>query len=460
MSVSSPDYFVLLAAVFFLYWAVRGSRLTAISLILFADYFCYAKWDLLYLALIPAAATGDFFIGAALGRVKTPGIRRLLVSTSLLVNIGLIVSTKYIPFIGATLHRPQWSWTLPLSLSFYAFQALTYTIDIYRRDAKPASSYLAYLASVSFFPTIIAGPITPVSKLLPQMEARRALTPADGGRALFLIGLGIAKKFLIADFLADHLINRVFDLPKLYSGAEALVAAYAYAFQLYYDFSGYTDIAIGSALLLGIKLPINFKQPYMAENVADFWRRWHITLSNWLRDYLYFSLPGQRSKWRVYPNLILTMAIGGLWHGPNWTFLVWGCLHGVGLAVVHGFQALRGRNKPSQHFVPKLARIVLTFNFVVFTWIFFRAPNLRTAVDFLEQIGSGTVSFGNIAPGFVLILAIAVIAHYLPRKAYDVSVDIFSRSPALAQAAALAALVLAVRYLAGTGATPFVYSRF
>jgi D-alanyl-lipoteichoic acid acyltransferase DltB (MBOAT superfamily) len=460
MSVSSPDYFVLLVAVFFLYWAARGVRLASISLILFADYFFYAKWDLIYLAIIPVAATCDFAAGSFIERSKNPVTRRLLVTSSIVLNIALIISSKYIPFIGGALHHSNWSWILPLSLSFYAFQAMTYTIDIYRRDAKPAESYLTYLASVSFFPTMIAGPITPVSKLVPQFLANRQLSSADGSRALFLIGLGIAKKFLIADFLADHLINRVFDLPKLYSGAEALLAAYAYAFQLYYDFSGYTDIALGSALLLGIKLPANFKQPYLAENVADFWRRWHISLSNWLRDYLFFSLPGQRSRWRVYPNLILTMAVGGLWHGPNWTFLIWGAMHGAGLAVVHGFQARRGRAKPSQAFLPHLGRVLLTFHFVVFAWIFFRSPNLGSAFDFLAQIGSGTISFGNISPGFLLVLSVGVIAHYIPREVYDLTLDTFSRAPALAQAAALATLVLAIRYIAGTGATPFVYGRF
>src|SRR5260370_34106586 len=273
MSISSPDFFILLATLFFLYWVVRGARLVAISIILFGNFFFYAKCDILYLAIVPAAATCDFFLGDFIHRSQNRAVRRLLVTASILVNIALIVSTKYIPFIGETTHHSNWSWVLPLSLSFYAFQAMTYTIDIYRRDAKPVESYLTYMASVSFFPTMIAGPITPVSKLAPQLESRRSLSAADGGRALFLIGMGLAKKFLIADFLADHLINRVFDLPKLYSGSEALIPAYAYAFQLYYDFSGYTDIARGSALLLGINLPINFKQPYLADNVADFWRR-------------------------------------------------------------------------------------------------------------------------------------------------------------------------------------------
>src|ERR1700681_3841612 len=221
MSVSSPDYFVLLAAVFFLYLAVRGSRLAAIAVVLFADYFFYAKWDLVYLAIIPAAATCDFLIGAGVHRSRSLGFRRLLLAASVLMNVGLIVSSKYVPFIGGVVHHAGWSWVLPLSLFFYAFPAMTYTIEIYRRDAQPTPSYLAYLASVSFFPTMIAGPITPVSKLVPQFLASRPLFASDGGRDLFLIGLGIAKKFLIADFLAEHLINRVFDLPKLYSGAEA-----------------------------------------------------------------------------------------------------------------------------------------------------------------------------------------------------------------------------------------------
>src|SRR5207302_4962355 len=180
----------------------------------------------------------------------------------------------------------------------------------------------------------------------------------DGGRALFLIGLGLVKKLLIADYLAESLINRVFDLPKLYSGFEVLVGVYAYAFQLYYDFSGYTDIALGSALLLGIRLPVNFNRPYAAENIADFWRRWHISLSNWLRDYLYFSLPGLRSPWKIftYMNLVITMAIGGLWHGANWTFLIWGLIHGVGLGFTRWLQVLRGNVKPSSNPALRLAR--------------------------------------------------------------------------------------------------------
>ncbi len=239
MLLSSPAYFTFLVAIFFAYWLAARYRFGALAVIVFANYFFYARWDLVYLALIPAASTCDFFLGQAIDRAQRPDLRRLLVTLSIILNVGLIASVKYVPVLP---------WTLPLALSFYAFQSLTYTIDIYRRDAKPATSYLAYLASASFFPTTLAGPITRIATLLPQWSKRDLLSPQNGGRALFLIGLGLVKKFLIADFLAENLVNRVFDLPKLYSGAEVLAGVYGYALQLYYDFSGYTDIAIGSAL--------------------------------------------------------------------------------------------------------------------------------------------------------------------------------------------------------------------
>ena len=322
MLLSSSTYFIFLVAVFFLYWSVSRVRALTLGVILFANYFFYAKWDLRYLLLIPVVSSCDYAIGLGLQASKNPIVRRLLVTLSIVMNIGMLAVNKYVPFF---FHR-EWHWTLPLSLSFYVFQALTYTIDLYRRDIKGTRSYLAHLAAVSFFPTTLAGPITRVSSLIDQFEKPKKLDPTDGGRALFLIGVGLMKKLLIADFIGANLVNRVFDFPNLYSGTETLIAVYGYALQIYYDFSGYTDIALGSALLLGIKLPANFNRPYAAENVADFWRRWHISLSNWLRDYLYFSLPGLRSKWKIftYTNLVITMVIGGLWHGPSWNFVIWG----------------------------------------------------------------------------------------------------------------------------------------
>jgi len=446
--LSSSTYFIFLVGIFFLYWSASRVRALALGLILFANYFFYARWDYHYLALIPVASSIDYFIGLGLQSVQMQALRRLLVTLSIAMNVGLMVFAR------------RGGWMLPLTLSFYIFQAMTYTIDLYRRDTKGTKSYLAHLTAVSFFPTILAGPITRVSSLVEQFEKRKPLEAADGGKALFLIGLGLIKKLMIADYLAENLVNRVFDFPNLYTAAENLVAVYAYALQLFYDFSGYTDVAIGSALLLGIKLPVNFNAPYAAENVADFWRRWHITLSNWLRDYLYFSLPGLRSKWKVfaYMNLLITMVIGGLWHGQSWNFVIWGALHGLGLVTVRIWQAYRGSAKATGLW--RYANIFLTFHFVAFAWIFFRAPTLEVASAILGRIGSLTVSFANVAGPYWMVLAIALLAHYVPKKWYDVSLNLYVRAPFYAQAAVLAALVMGLRYVAQTGAAPFIYTRF
>jgi len=267
------------------------------------------------------------------------------------------------------------------------------------------------------------------------------------------------KKFLIADYLAENLVNRVFDFPKLYTGAETLIATYGYAFQLYFDFSGYTDIAIGSALLLGLKLPANFNAPYSATNLSDFWRRWHISLSNWLRDYLYFSLPGQRSKVMPYLNLVITMTLGGLWHGPSWNFVVWGLLHGVGQVIVRLWQIKFGP-KPAESPFWRVMSIILTFHYVCFCWIFFRAGTWQGAMDVLERIGSLSASFSNISIPLAVVLTIGILAHYMPKKWYDFTTDLYARSPFFLQAAAMVALVIAIQYIATTGSAPFIYVNF
>jgi alginate O-acetyltransferase complex protein AlgI len=462
--LSQSTYFIFLVAVFALYWPVSRIRTLTLAVILFANYFFYAKWDLFYLALIPAVSSCDYILGLGLQSAQNRMVRRALVSASILMNVGLLAGFKYVPFFLQNWSNvtgrpaPEWHWTLPLTLSFYVFQALTYTIDLYRRDIKGTRSYLAHLAAVSFFPTILAGPITRVSSLIDQFEKPKKLDPADGGRALFLIGMGLMKKLLIADFLGANLVNRVFDFPNLYSGTETLVAVYAYALQIYYDFSGYTDIAIGSALLLGIKLPQNFNRPYAADNVADFWRRWHITLSNWLRDYLYFSLPGKRVKALSYFNLFLTMVIGGLWHGAAWTFVMWGALHGIGLVIVRLWQTQTGTGKATG--VWRYVSIFATFQFVCFAWIFFRASSFDNALLILSRIGSLSISAANLSAPLALILAIGIVAHYIPKTWYDFSLQLFVRAPFYAQAAALAMLVIGLQYVAQTGATPFIYNKF
>lgn len=467
MQLSSPAYFIFLVAIFFLYWPLSRVRAAALGLILFANYFFYARWHFLYLALIPAASTCDYLIGLGLQRSRSRPVRRTLVTASIAMNLGLLAFSKYVPFAlenwahwRGLEQPPEWRWSLPITLSFYVFQALTYTIDLYRRDAPGTGSYLAHLSAVSFFPTTLAGPITRVSVLLDQLEQRPPLAPAEGGRALFLIGLGLVKKLLIADYLAANLVNRVFDFPNLYSSAEVAVAVYGYAFQIYYDFSGYTDIATGSALLLGIKLPANFNRPYAAVNLADFWRRWHMTLSQWLRDYLYFSLPGKRIKFFIYANLVVTMLLGGLWHGASWNFVLWGALHGLGLAGVRLWQSLGGKPRRTAWVGWKYLSALATFHFVALTWVFFRAPTYELAAAVLGRISQGAVSFANVSGPLWMVLAIALAAHYLPKKCYETCLNLYVRAPFYAQAAALAALVFGLQYVVRTGAAPFIYNRF
>ena len=334
---TSAAYFLFLIVVLFFYWSLAGWRLARFAILLAANYFFCARYGLFYLALIPACASIDYFAGLAIESSPRPVIRRLFLSLSLAVNLGLLVLSRHMAIF---MQPTAWDWVFPLSLSFYAFQSLSYTIDIYRKDAPAATSYLGYMTAASFFPTIQAGPITRPAEILKQLTRNFNLTPADGSRALFLIVFGLVKKLLIADYLAGNLVNRVFDTPNLYSGMENLIAVYVYSLELYYDFSGYTDIARGCGLLLGVRLPINFDRPYTAVNMTDFWRRWHITFSNWLRDYLYFSLPGKRTRIWPYLNLVITMFLGGLWHGATWPFAVWGLLHGSALAVTRGVASL------------------------------------------------------------------------------------------------------------------------
>jgi alginate O-acetyltransferase complex protein AlgI len=452
MSLTSPAYLIFLGLLFVVWWASARLRGAAPLVVLgiAANCLFWWRWSWIYLMVIPACAGIDFLLARWIAASDSAGRRQIFLALSVLLNLSLIVSSK--------LTGSQMSWLLPLSLSFYGFQAMTYTIDVYRQDAKPVPSFATHFASVAFFPTVLAGPITRVGNLAPQWAKIKPLTDSDGSRALFLIALGVSKKYLIADYLGEHLVNRVFDTPGLYSAAETLLGVYGYAFQLYYDFSGYTDIALGSALLLGLKLPANFNRPYESTSVAEFWRRWHISFSSWLRDYLYFSLPGKRGRVAPYLNLVVTMIAGGLWHGFAWTFVIWGGLHGAGLAAAHGWQALRGRRAGSP--VGRFLARVATYHFVVLGWVFFRASNVGDAVDVLGRIVSLDAGASNVSAGFVVVLVAAAFFHFLPAGFYRGALSRFEAAPAFVQALVLALVAASIQYVNATGSAPFVYQRF
>ena len=256
-----------------------------------------------------------------------------------------------------------------------------------------------------------------------------------------------------------NLVNRVFDNPERFSSVEALVAVYAYAIQIYADFSGYTDVAIGSARLFGFELPKNFDAPYISQNLQEFWHRWHISLSSWLRDYLYIPLGGSRgAAWKTYRNLMITMVLGGLWHGASWNFVIWGALHGGALAMTRMWQRARGADKGS--LVTQVVCVVATFHFVCLAWIFFRAPTFAHAIVMIERIGALARGTVNLAPKVLLVLAIGFVAHFVPKRWDDRMRDAFSKSPSIAQGILLAAAAIGIHLAAGAKAEPFVYGQF
>ena len=352
-------------------------------------------WSVLCLGIIFVGSSLDFAIGKKLGETEDPKKRKALLLVSIAYYLGVLAFFKYWNFgvdtvvdvarmAGIKLSPFHLRLALPFGISFFTFETMSYTIDVYRREIPPAKRYLDYLLFVAFFPHLVAGPIVRPHSMLPQFAREPVATDDTKARGLFLITTGLAKKIVIGDTLSVNLVARVFDNPERYSSLEGLVAIYAYAIQIYCDFSGYTDVAIGSALLFGYELPKNFDAPYTSRDLQEFWRRWHMTLSRWLRDYLYISLGGNRGgALRTYRNLFLTMLIGGLWHGARWTFVAWGAYHGILLAI-HKLFVDRTAKMPklvaARKTVPYRAiATIVTLLQVMVGWVFFRAETFEKA---------------------------------------------------------------------------------
>ena len=474
MLFTSGNYFVFLAAVFFVYWLLARWRLPRVCFLLAASYYFYALWNPRFLALLFLLSTFDFLNALGIQKARCRGLRRFLLSLSVLANVGALFIFKYFNFFSASLtdllNKVGWhaslpileNLVLPLGLSFIAFRSLSYVIDVYRNTMEPTRRFLDYLNFIAFFPTIIAGPLARARDLLPQFQTKPGVSNEEGAQALFLILLGLVKKIAIADFLANNLVDRVFDQPQLYSSVETLFAIYAYALQIYCDFSGYTDIAIGSALLLGFRLPSNFNSPYRAASLRDFWRRWHITLSNWLFDYVFISFGGLRQRRiNLYRNLILTFLIGGLWHGAAWTFVIWGALHGLGLSANHAWESLRKRwrLRPLQTPWSKALAMLATFHFVCLTWVVFRAESLSHTIEILKRLSAMQFSAGNLALPVLSILVTGYLAHWMPNIAFTRIRSAWSWLPSPAQAAFIISIAVGLYYLAGTEAQ-FIYGNF
>jgi D-alanyl-lipoteichoic acid acyltransferase DltB (MBOAT superfamily) len=442
--------------------------------LLVLSYYFYASWNWRYLPLIFGSSTVDFFLARAIAREERPHARRVMLAVTVALNLGFLGFFKYWNFAlenvrllselvsghdGASANDALKVLLPPVGISFFTFESMSYVIDVHRGELKPHRSYLRYLLFVAFFPHLVAGPIVRPRDLLPQLEQRPTLTRAMGAEALFLIAVGLVKKLVISDQLAQNLVDRVFERPENFSALEVLSGVYGYAVQIYCDFSGYTDIAIGSALLLGVRFPKNFDAPYQATNIADFWRRWHISLSTWLRDYLYIPLGGNRGgSWATYRNLMITMVLGGLWHGASWTFVFWGFLHGLGLGVTRAWERRRGA--PRGGVAGRVAATVFTFHYVCLAWIFFRAPTFKQATLILKQLATLTTFHPNLPPVVVGLLALGLASHYTPRATYERIRAGFATLPAVAQGALLFAVAILLHEAASTTAVPFVYFQF
>ena len=464
-------YAKFFALAFVVTWLCARVRSLRLCFLLGASYFFYAQSGVAFLMLIFACSTADFLLSHAIGRAQDPGRRKQWLTLTVLMNLGVLGYFKYAKFgvdtavtalaaLGVHVPAPALAIALPVGISFFTFESMSYVIDVYRGELEPHPSYLEYLTFVAFFPHLVAGPIVRPRDLLPQLSRSPVWRDGEASSALLLIATGLFKKLAIADYLALNLVDRVFDAPAQYSALECYVAMVSYAVQIYADFSGYTDIAIGSAALLGVRFPPNFAAPYQAHDIVDFWRRWHISLSTWLRDYLYIPLGGNRhGSGRTYLNLIITMLLGGLWHGPSWTFVVWGGLHGVALACNRAWRERFGDVLSRQPLLRVLSTFA-TFQFVLFAWIFFRAHTFRDARAIFSELLTFSGYHPNLDLRVLLVLALGLGMHYVPLGLEAKLRERFGALPGVVQGVALFAVLLLVRRMASAEAVPFVYFQF
>jgi alginate O-acetyltransferase complex protein AlgI len=443
--------------------------------LLVASYVFYMSWSIPCGFLILFTSLVDFWVGAALGRMENERTRKILLVVSLTANLGVLGFFKYTNFLLGNVHWAfglfglhtmplHYDILLPVGVSFFTFQSMSYTIDVYRRHIPASRSARDFLLFVAFFPQLVAGPIVRAADFLPQLRRRvRASIPEiESGLAQF--GLGAVKKIVISDQISPH-VDMIFAAPGSYDAVTLIVGVLGYAVQIYCDFSGYSDMAIGCARIMGFHFIENFQMPYSSVNITEFWRRWHISLSTWFRDYVYIPLGGNRKGTeRTYVNLMITMLLCGLWHGASWNFVFWGGLHGLGLAIHRLWKTKRpvaeGKKSPLiRHSGNAVARL-LTLGVVLIGWIFFREQSWPMAWEYLERI----VTFardGNhfISPYILIALAAVIITHVCVPRDYNWALEIPGKAIP-SRVLSYAGLILVLALFAATDASPFIYFQF
>ncbi|MBQ5614208.1 MAG: MBOAT family protein [Tidjanibacter sp.] len=474
MLFSSRD-FLLLFLPFFAIFTVVSRKVTwrNLYLTLFSLFFYYKTGGIYFLLILLMSLT-DYTISLFLTTTKEQKHRKWLVTTSVVFDLGVLCYFKYTGLLGEMLSALTdgnisfGDIFLPVGISFFTFQSLSYVIDVYRGDIEPAKSWSDYLFYLSFFPQLVAGPIVRAKDFLPQIHQPTLVTRQMMGRGVFLILIGLIKKAVISDYISINYVDRIFDAPLLYSGFENLMGVYGYALQIYCDFSGYSDMAIGIALLLGFRFPTNFDLPYRSATITEFWRRWHISLSSWLRDYLYIPLGGNRKgRRRTYINLMLTMLLGGLWHGASGRFVLWGALHGCGLAA-HKWLMSRTSSPAFGKDMSLLRRVlgvIFTFNFVCLGWILFRADSLSTVGEIISQIFTAfdLSIVPQVIAGYPVVFALIAagyLMHATPKRVIDRTQERLTNAPMWAQVAVVVAVIWFVMQMRTGDIQPFIYFQF
>lgn len=472
MLFNSFEYFVFYLAALALCWALVGFPKLRIWILLLASYYFYVSNNHWLIVLILISTQIDYIAGIRIDSSRSPATRRWFLLLSVATNLGILGFFKYYGFFAETVVDMaavvglRLSWTdlniiLPVGISFYTFQSMSYTIDVYRRHIPAERSWSRFAFYVAYFPQLIAGPIMRASQFLPQVPKKPAMTPARFESALVLIVMGLIKKIVLGDLLGRY-ADPMFNSPEGASAFQAWLGLYAFTFQIYFDFSGYSDIAIGCSSLMGYDLPDNFRRPYMAVSFSDFWKRWHISLSSWLRDYLYIPLGGNRMKTRfgTYRNLMLTMLLGGLWHGAAWHFVLWGFLHGGYLAVekMVGSAAVTTASYRSRKSL--FLKRIMVFHAVVLTWLVFRCEDMTalghylTALIRFEPVDGVTV--GMLACAGVILFGWA--AQWINEIASIP--ERFQAMPVVLKGAIYAAAVVLIMVFNFDGPRPFIYFRF
>ncbi len=465
-------FLMLFLGFLLIYRLLRSHRyVKMIFVILFSLYFYY-KSSAGCCFILLGVALSDYLLGNLLGNTRCDIFRRAIVALNVIVNVGMLVCFKYFGLLVDTINRfdiarfDTLDIILPAGISFFTFRSISYIVDVYRGNMQPVRNPLEYVFCLTFFPPLLAGPVVRARDLIPQIQANPVATRAMVSEGFFLIMTGLFKKIVIADYISGNFVDRIFDNPAIYSGFENLIGAYGFTLQLYCDFSGYSDMAIGIALLLGYRFLDNFNSPFKSQNPTEFWRRWHISLSSWLRDYLYIPMGGSRvSRFRSRLNLLNTMVIGGLWHGASWMFLLWGAWNGL-LLVIH---------KEIRQHMPRILsgaaawkrpfNIFITFSLIAFGMIFFRAESMEQVADMLTQIA--TNFHLSVWPQFVdgyRMIVVAMIAglvlHFLPHSLTLKTLNLYNRCPLVVQGLLLAAVIFIIIQVRQSDIVPFIYLQY